>query len=309
MLEKNKTTNYLTDNNIFMGTWGTGISSNDTYADIYEQFIDLYNEGYDAPEITERLIDENQETINLPEDATNFWFALANGQWECKSLDNKILSKVEHIIQSGEDLRVWEELEASPADLKVRKSVLTKFLAKLNTEKEKPRKRTKKKLYNSVFKKGDCLIYKMDNGNYGGAFVLTDEQETQIGKNYIAITTIDKTEKPTIKDFKNAEVYTRRAKETSFIGTEMQQTWVDQPQIAGYYAASFKSQELNIEVIGQLPIYTDYKIRIDRQVGSPWSALKSVIPFKDEYIKINGSAKTKVKISKWTTKNWLKHWL
>ena len=27
-----------------MGAWGTGISSNDTYADIYEQFIDLYNE-------------------------------------------------------------------------------------------------------------------------------------------------------------------------------------------------------------------------------------------------------------------------
>ena len=44
----------------------------------------------------------------------------------------------------------------------------------------------------------------MDNGNYGGAFVLTDEKGTEIGKNHIAITTIDKPTKPTIEDFKNA---------------------------------------------------------------------------------------------------------
>ena len=134
-----------------MGTWGTGISSNDTYADIYEQFIDLYNDGLSATEITKRLIVENQETINLPEDATNFWFALAKGQWECKALDNEILSKVDQIIQTGEDLRVWKELDASPADLKTREKVLIKFLSKLKTEKDKPRKRTKKKLYDSIF--------------------------------------------------------------------------------------------------------------------------------------------------------------
>ena len=28
-----------------MGTWGTGISSNDTFADIYDEFFDLYNDG------------------------------------------------------------------------------------------------------------------------------------------------------------------------------------------------------------------------------------------------------------------------
>ncbi|MCD8518384.1 MAG: ribonuclease E/G, partial [Flavobacterium sp.] len=43
----------------------------------------------------------------------------------------------------------------------------------------------------------------MKNGNYGGALVLTDEQQTICGTNYIAITTIDKKEKPSIEDFKN----------------------------------------------------------------------------------------------------------
>ena len=193
-----------------MGAWGTGISSNDTYADIYEQFIDLYNEGLSVTEITNRLINENQETINLEEDAPNFWFAIANGQWECKALDKEIFSKVEYLINSGEDIRIWKELEASPKDLKLRENVLKKFLLKLQTDKENPRKRTKKKFYNSIYQKGDCLTYLMDNGNYGGAFVLSDEQQTETGTNYIALTTIDLLTKPTLDDFKSAEVYIKR---------------------------------------------------------------------------------------------------
>ena len=283
-----------------MGAWGTGISSNDTYADIYEQFIDLYNEGHSAPEITIKLIAENQETINIPEDANNFWFAIANGQWECKALDKEVLLKVEQIILTGEDLKVWKELDASPNDLKAREKVLIKFLSKLQSEKDKPKKRTKKKFYNSIFKKGDCLVYKMDNGNYGGAFVLTDELETEVGTNYIAITTIEKSDKPTIEDFKTADVYIKRVNEISFKGTEMQKDWVDQPQIGGFSALLYKNHNVDIEVIGQLPIHQEYQIRKDRQVGFGWIALKSSLPFKDEYIKINGSANQTLKLTEWT---------
>jgi hypothetical protein len=106
-----------------MGAWGTGISSNDTYSDIYEEFIDLYNDGGSVTQITEHLINNNQETINLPEDATNFWFAIANAQWECKELDKYILQKVEEIVNTGEDLRIWKELEATESDLKAREKV------------------------------------------------------------------------------------------------------------------------------------------------------------------------------------------
>lgn len=114
-----------------MGTWGTGISSNDSYADFYEEFIDLYNDGLEVNEITKKLINENQDTINTPEDASNFWFAIANGQWECKALDKEILSKVEVIIQSGEDLLIWKQSDASEKDLNAREKVLNKFLLKL----------------------------------------------------------------------------------------------------------------------------------------------------------------------------------
>ena len=285
-----------------MGAWGTGISSNDTFADIYGEFIDLYNEGVSVSEITERLISKNQDTIDLPADANNFWFALAKGQWECQSLDEKIFDRVEKIILTGNDIALWKELDASPADIKSREKVLLKFLEKLKTSKDKPKKRVKKKLYDSIFKKGDCLTYLMDNGNYGGAFVLTDELQTGIGINYIAITTIDKSIKPTIDDFKTAEVYVKRAKEISFRQSVLKENWVDQPQIGGFYA-TVKNNDVEIEVIGQLPIYKNYKI--DRESCFGWQTLKSAIPNKTEYTKLNGQAKSRLKLSEWTKKFWL----
>jgi hypothetical protein len=44
-----------------MGTWGTGISSNDVYEDIYYKFFELYNQGIEVTSITEKLIKENKE--------------------------------------------------------------------------------------------------------------------------------------------------------------------------------------------------------------------------------------------------------
>lgn len=288
-----------------MGAWGTEVSSNDTYSDIYGEFIDLYNSGLTVPEITQQLIDKNQETINLPEDAANFWFALANGQWECKALDKDILKKIEGIIETGEDLAVWKELDASPADLEKRAKVLNKFLAKLQTEKVKPRRQTKKKLFNSIFKKGDCLVYVMENGNYGGAFVLTDEQQTETGTNYIAITTLDKREKPTMEDFVTSEVYTKREKKLRLKNSDIIEDWIDRPQIGGFSAVLFEKYGIDIEVLGQLPICYDYKVGTNEQVGFGWGMLQSTIPFKEEYIKLNGSAALKLKLSKWTRKRWL----
>lgn len=286
-----------------MGTWGTAISSNDTYADVYEEFIDLYNDGLDVSEITKKLIDENQETINTPEGASDFWFAIANGQWECKALDKVILLKVENIINKGEDLRVWVQQDASPASLKAREKVLDKFLLKLKTEKDKPKKRTKKKLYNSLFKKGDCLVYKMDNNYFGGAFVLTDEQATFGGTNYIAITTIEKSNKPTIEDFINGEVYVERVNGISF-GNENGQNWIDQPQIGFFHAILFNRNEIEIEVIGQLPVYKNYQMLANTQhIGFGWTKLKSALPSKKEYIDKNGSSELKLTLAEWTRKH------
>lgn len=292
-----------------MGTWGTGISSNDTYSDIYGEFIDLYNDGNSVIEITKKLIANNQETINSREKSSNFWFAIANGQWECNELDKEIFSKVEEIIESKMDIEIWSELGSTQSDLKKREQILLKFLEKIKTEKGKPRKRTKKKLYDSIFSKGDCLVYKMDNGNYGGAFVLTDEKSTEVGANEIAITSIDKATKPTLEDFKNGQVYITHSNEVSVKNNQIQENLEDRPHIGGFSAISFNRDKPEIEVIGQLQIYNEYDSKKLGESAYPWSALFSIVASKEKYIEVNGQPKSKVSLNNWTKKSWIKNWL
>jgi hypothetical protein len=189
-----------------MGAWGTAIKSNDTSADIYEEFFEQYNEGKEPNDIGAKLIADNEELIGIPEDCNNFWFALALALWETKSLNAKVHDKVRSIIQSGNDLEMWRELDADEDDIKKRKVVLDKFLAKLETEKPKAKARKKKIIKDPIFEKGTCLTFKLENGNYGGAVVLAADRQSGFGYNLIVSTRINQSAKPTENDFVNADI-------------------------------------------------------------------------------------------------------
>src|SRR5258705_5938137 len=103
-----------------MGAWGTAISSNDTFADIYDEFFDFYNGGLEVEEIFKRLVANNKEIINDSDESNNFWFALAKAQWECKQLNKDVYVNVKNIINTGADIEVWKNLGADAKDLKKR---------------------------------------------------------------------------------------------------------------------------------------------------------------------------------------------
>lgn len=226
-----------------MGTWGTAISSNDTYADIYSEFFELYNDRLDVAEISKRLISNNQEIISDTEDSNNFWFALAKAQWECKELDKELFNRIKEIIETGADLEVWRELDADEKDIKKRKVVLDKFLTDLQTERPKAKSIKKKIIRKPLFEKGDCLTFVLENGNYCGAIVLEAIKDTELGINLIATIRLNQKEKPTISDFEKSEVFILSlpdGKEKSDIG------W--------YYPISLKRDNLKFEVVGNLNI-------------------------------------------------------
>jgi hypothetical protein len=236
-----------------MGAWGTAISSNDTYADIFDEFFELYNDGLEVVEISKRLIQNNQETINDPDDCNNFWFALAKAQWECKQLDTGLYNRVKNIVDTGADIQVWRELDSDEKDLKKRKIVLDKFIADLSAEKPKARARKKKKepkIIQPVFAKGDCLTFKLANGNYGGAVVLEAIYDTEYGNNLIAATRINQHNKPSLDDYKNSTVLV--------LNFAM---WKDSPNIHWYSPIRHKNVENLVEVVGQIKVdkaYTYY---------------------------------------------------
>jgi hypothetical protein len=226
-----------------MGGWGTAISSNDTYADTYSEFFNLYNDGLDVDEISKKLIADNQETIKDTDNCNNFWFALAKAQWECKQLDNEIFDRVKRVIETGADLEVWRQLDADEKDIKKRKTVLEKFLLDLQAEKPKAKARNKTIIRQPLFEKGDCLTLKLANGNFGGAVVLEAIKDSEFGLNLIAATRINQQDKPTTKDFESAEVLILNYA-----------TWDNRPEIGWYYLKYLKKDQVKFEVVDRLKI-------------------------------------------------------
>lgn len=232
-----------------MGAWGTAISSNDTYADIYDEFFDLYNDGQFVEDISRKLIADNKETINEPDDSNNFWFALAKAQWECKQLDAEILERVKEIIQKGSGLEVWRRLDAEERDIKKRKVSLDKFLVVLQTEKPKAKSRKNKVIKQPPFKKGECLTFKLANGNYGGAVVLEAMKDTEYGHTLIATTRINQPSRPTKTDFETAEVLIANYA-----------NWDDNFNIKWYMPIRHKLTEHLIEKVDTIEVQINYHI-------------------------------------------------
>ncbi|GIZ10106.1 hypothetical protein [Flavobacterium sp. UMI-01] len=282
-----------------MGAWGTAISSNDTYADIYVEFFNLYNDGLDVTEISKKLIADNQETIYDTDDCNNFWFALAKAQWECKQLDKDIFNRVKKGIETGADLEVWRQLEADEKDIKKRKAILKKFLTDLQTEKPKAKSRKKKIIRQPIFEKGDCVIFELENKNYGGAIVLEAIKDTELGLNLIALTRINSKVKPLLIDFENSEILTK-----SFAN------WKNEIEIGWCYAIGIKTDKTEYEVLGKIKVDFNYPVN----VGSGYYFNGTIDKMKEyaqnqfEYEKDNPKPPKKLTVKELIKKKGWKFW-
>jgi len=226
-----------------MGTWGTGISSNDTYGDVYAEFFDLYNDGKEVNEVTKIVEERNQDLLEMPDAVNDFWFALAKAQWECKELRPEVYEKVRTIIESGDDHKVWEELGATKTDLEKRRKVLKRFLQLLQSERPKAKKRKKKVIKEPIFKKGDCLTFKLADEKYGGAIVLEAEYGTELGLNLVGVTRINQFTKPSVKELLNADILIKNFAK-----------WDEKPTVV--WVCNYKQKEVKdfVEVIGAIDI-------------------------------------------------------
>ena len=122
-----------------MGAWGTDIDASDTYADVYSQFFDTYNNGASAAESRDEVIEALADYFEDYDDKYDAHFALAYALWEVKALDDELRATVTDFIESGAALKNWKERDASAEDLEARATTLTKFLERL----KEPRKRRK----------------------------------------------------------------------------------------------------------------------------------------------------------------------
>ena len=240
-----------------MGTWGTGLSSNDTFADVYGEFFELYNEGQEVGAITNRLLTSKNHLLNDSGDSNNFWFAMAKAQWECKALDREIYDRVKLIIENKEDLEVWRELGADDNEISKRDKTLVKFLEQISQKRERPKSRRKKKIRNPAFEKGSCLTFRLLNGNFGAAVILEAVYDTPYGFNLVAVTDLNKKEKPTTKDIVESQVLKLNYG-----------TWDNHEQISWFLPHHFQKDADKFEVIDKIQINKVYDYRTDFISGS-----------------------------------------
>lgn len=125
-----------------MSYWGMGITQSDEYCEIYERFMEEYDEGKPVADITkdilEEYLDEFEEADGVLHDV---YFALGKAQWMCAELSETVHNRIRHIIESGANIAFLRELEVSEAELKIRQKKLDKFLLGLSIPGEKARKR------------------------------------------------------------------------------------------------------------------------------------------------------------------------
>jgi hypothetical protein len=233
-----------------MGTWGTAISSNDTYADVYGTFFELFDGGKEVEEITLELMRRFAETLADPYENHDFWFALAKAQWECKKLEPEVFDRVSSIIESGDNACVWRELGASESDLRKRNAVLDKFLVRLQSERATARTRKKKIMREPAFKKGECLTFRLSNENYGGAVVLEAINGSEYNYNLIVTTRINQAEIPTIDDFVEAQVLIADYAD-----------WKNELAIMWYLPVRHKKVSHLIQSVGTIPIQRDFPLK------------------------------------------------
>ena len=268
-----------------MGTWGPAIKSNDTSSDIYADFFDLYNEGQEPAAISEKLQKDNKDLINNSDDCNNFWFVLALAQWETKSLDKELYDKVKSIIESGQDLEVWRELDAEESEIKKRKIALDKFLDKISSDRPKAKARKKKRFKEPVFEKGTCLTFKLENGNFGGAVVLAADNRTSYGYNLIVSTRLNQSSRPTKKEFEKAKVLV-----ASF------GNWKNEPKVTWYLPGRFKKEYSDkFEVVDKVQVnkeYTPNGTEIKASFSAGWQHIYESVNSQLEYEKENGETKS-----------------
>ena len=227
------------------------IKDSDAFADIYSEFFDLYNKGGQPENISQKISADNWEMLEIEEEKHSFWFALAFAQWETKSLDTKVLSTVENIITSGDNLKLWIDLGASEQDIKKRKIALDKFLEKIKSDRPKAKLRKLPKSKAPIFSTGDCLVFKMKNGNYGGAVVLATDTNPETANNLVATTRLNQATKPSLVDFENAEILVCNFGQ-----------WQDKPHVTWYMPDLYYKEYSHIyELVGKLTVEIEYDIK------------------------------------------------
>ena len=144
-----------------MGSWGAGISGNDTAMDLRSEYQAAFCH-FDVETALEK-IDAYVRHEGFDDSAEGEWcdyyYSLADFMWKTGILTEEVKHRAIGMIDAGFGLEIWEE--SGKAALRERKKVLEKFREKLCSEQPAPKK-IKINLYmKPVFQTGDVVAFQL----------------------------------------------------------------------------------------------------------------------------------------------------
>jgi hypothetical protein len=150
-----------------MGTWGAGILDNDNSRDVYDDYLERFDDGEGGERILRQLkrdhLDASEEL-----DRAELWPAVALAQWTCGQLSPQTLSQLQEVIERGDGLSAWREENA--AGSRRRERALAALLKKLKRKNPRPRKAGKVRRGKQPFEAGDCIEFRFPDRRWG-AFI------------------------------------------------------------------------------------------------------------------------------------------
>lgn len=184
-----------------MGAWGTGILQNDTTADIWIEFKELYNQGLSQKEIRLQLEAEYNPQSDI-EYYAEIWTGIAYGQWMCGNLEDYTFKK----LNDATKLK-WQILWTDDKKLLGKRiKAITDFIEKIQTPKSNPLRRKKIVDRPVVFKQGDIIALKIDEEEYLTGIVVKHNDHPTHGENTIILTDLIFKSKPTHKQILDANI-------------------------------------------------------------------------------------------------------
>lgn len=144
-----------------MGTWGIAIFSDDTAADVRDEWRDYIGEGLSGQQATDKLLENWSAALDDPDDGPVFWLALAATQWQSGRLEGRVKTKALALIDDESNLERWRE---NASLLKKRTAMLTKFREQLLSPQPAPKKIRKTVKAACDWEVGDVVSFRLQSG-------------------------------------------------------------------------------------------------------------------------------------------------
>lgn len=166
-----------------MGAWGTGILQNDTTADIWVEFKELYNKGLSSKEIRINL-EKQYKPQSDKEYYGEIWTGIAYGQWMCGDIEDYTYNKLNDATKL-KWLTLWSDDKKL---LEKRVKAIVDFIQKIKTPRPNALKRKKVVVRHSFFKTGEIIGIRLNEDFHLAAIVTKHQDFENDGENTIAFT-------------------------------------------------------------------------------------------------------------------------